>query len=306
MFPLLHLTTMARGLTLGVVQRLGAGQFLKRKKMLNFVDIFPEKDNDYNRYKVHFAIGHAVKKEPLIALSKNKFKEWQEYQNNKNFERDYIVSLVYYKTDEWIFAGLYKRIDVIKKYDSSRNKEYYWYTTELLDIQRDLIGRAVFSFEKKFRQSYVFLEKHYKKILLKELLGKPYRIAEFPGYENVILSFEELKEIMVDEEVTWRTALSSIKGIYLITDTNNGKHYVGSAYGDEAFWNRWVCYSNTGHGNNIELRKIIVKHGIDYAKNFQFSILEIRSKITDDDEIIRRETHWKRVIRTKEFGYNAN
>ncbi len=49
--------------------------------MLNFTDIFPKTTDSLDQYKVHLAIGRIVKKEPLLALSKNQFKEWQEYQN---------------------------------------------------------------------------------------------------------------------------------------------------------------------------------------------------------------------------------
>jgi hypothetical protein len=89
---------------------------------LTFVDLFPDLCNQPKRYKVHLAIGLRDKKEPLIELTKGKFKEWQEYQNNKNFERDFILSLLYYRPTEWIFGGVYKRIDVQRDYDPIRKK----------------------------------------------------------------------------------------------------------------------------------------------------------------------------------------
>lgn len=60
------------------------------------------------------------------------------------------------------------------------------------------------------------------------------------------------------------------KRVYVITDKSNGKHYVGSAYGEYAFWSRWAQYAENGHGGNIELKKIIKERGIKYAQNFQF------------------------------------
>ncbi len=274
--------------------------------MLYFTDIFPQITASLDQYKVHLASGRLLKKAPLIALSKNQFKEWQEYQNNKNFERNFIVSLVYYKFNEWMYAGIYKRIDVQKKYDQEKKKYYFQYTTELLDKQTDLIGKMIFYFPKDFRQSYILLENYYDKITVKGILPKPYRVTEFPGYENVVLTFEELREIIISEDLSWKTALSNIKGVYLITDIYNGRQYIGSAYGDEAFWSRWESYSITGHGNNKELAQLLKANGFDYAQNFQFSILEIRSRITDDEEIIRRESHWKRIMGTREHGYNKN
>jgi len=273
---------------------------------LRFSDLFPELCNQAKRYKAHLAIGRREKNEPLVELSRGRFKEWQEYQNNKNFERDYIVSLVYYRPTEWIFAGVYKRIDVQKHYDSAQKKEYYRYTTELLDTRKDLIARLIFSFPKEFRQSYVYLENFYEQFSVKAILPRPYRVEPFPGYENVILSFEKLKEIILSEDASWKTALSNSKGVYLITDRKNGRHYVGSAYGEDAFWNRWQAYSDTGHGENVELIEVLEKKGTHYKEHFQFSILEIRSRITDDEEIIKREKHWKNALGTREFGYNRN
>ena len=81
---------------------------------------------------------------------------------------------------------------------------------------------------------------------------------------------------------------------------------MGSAYGQDAFWSRWSTYAKNGHGNNKQLKSLIEKNGIEYAHNFQFSILEIRSTITSDEEIIKREAHWKNKLITHKFGYNVN
>jgi len=115
-----------------------------------------------------------------------------------------------------------------------------------------------------------------------------------------------LQTIIKKNDPTWYTAFQNVKGVYLITDKSNGKQYVGSAYGEFSFWTRWAQYANSEHGGNIELKRVIYKNGKDYAQNFQFSILEIRSTITDDSEIIEREQHWKNVLMTREFGYNKN
>jgi hypothetical protein len=98
-----------------------------------------------------------------------------------------------------------------------------------------------------------------------------------------------------------------VKGVYLITDTSNGKMYVGSAYGDTGIWSRWSCYITSGHGWNVGVKEVIKKHGLDYArKNFQLSLLEIFTMKTDDQLIIDREQHWKNALLTRAFGYNKN
>ncbi len=87
----------------------------------------------------------------------------------------------------------------------------------------------------------------------------------FPIFENLILR----------QRSDWKTALENFKGVYLITDTSNGKRYVGSAYGVAGIWSRWECYVGTGHGYNDELTAIISRNGLDYArKHFRFVLLE--------------------------------
>ena len=139
-----------------------------------------------------------------------------------------------------------------------------------------------------------------------EILREKYTISPFPGFEKIKISFEILKSIVSQEEVSWKTALSNVKGIYLISDISNGKLYVGSAYGENAFWNRWSEYSKSGHGGNVELKNLLNEKGAEYANNFQFSILETRSMNAPDDEIIRREAFWKEILLTRVFGYNQN
>lgn len=268
--------------------------------MLKLLDILQIQENDLPKYKLHLAIGPKNKKEPLYELFKGTFKSWQEWQTKKNFERDYILSIIYYDHDEWIFGGIYERKYV------NRVENHFEYYTELLDLRKDLIGRLIIRFHRPGRQSYLNLEKWVDKLEVVEILRKPYTVKNFPGYENVLIGFDLLKIIIKREEPSWKTALSSVKGVYIITDKSNGKIYVGSAYGDAPFWSRWALYAKNGHGGNKELKKIIDKESLEYASNFQFSILEVRSNITDDEEIIRRETYWKEVLKSREFGYNEN
>ena len=79
-------------------------------RMLKLLDIMPIGEADLSRYKIHFAIDIDDSREPLYELSQNTFKKWQEHQNKRNFERDYIFSLVYYGPDEWVFGGVYKAL----------------------------------------------------------------------------------------------------------------------------------------------------------------------------------------------------
>ena len=50
----------------------------------------------------------------------------------------------------------------------------------------------------------------------------------FSGYENAILTYEELREIVQDPTAyeSWHTALSTVNAVYLIVDRENGRKYV--------------------------------------------------------------------------------
>lgn len=88
-----------------------------------------------------------------------------------------------------------------------------------------------------------------------EILSTAYDGDEFPGYENIRLSFSQLETIIRNKRSGWLDALRNQKAVYLITDTSNGKMYVGSAtaqYG--MLLQRWTNYIDNGHGGNVELK----------------------------------------------------
>jgi hypothetical protein len=69
---------------------------------------------------------------------------------------------------------------------------------------------------------------------------------------------------------------------------------------------RWTRYASTGHGGNIELKAIVNGQGLDRAKPFRFSVLEIADIHTGEADVIARECHWKRVLLSREHGLNGN
>jgi len=265
--------------------------------MLSFSDLFPQLRDCPKDYKVHLATFSGT--DPLDEFINDKFKEWQERQSKRNFRRKYIISFIAFERDEWLFAGIYKTLGC------NRINKYFDYDTQLIESNNDLIGRLIIRYKRPSRQSYPFLENCMKDFQISRILKEKYSLEEFPGYDNTIVDYSKLQTIIRNCYPTWYTALKNIKGVYLITDKTNGKHYIGSASGEEAFWSRWTDYVRNGHGDNEELKKVISEKGIKYAQNFQFSILEISSK-TDRNDILKREEHWKKALMTREYGSNKN
>ncbi|WP_235929105.1 GIY-YIG nuclease family protein [Marisediminicola senii] len=124
--------------------------------------------------------------------------------------------------------------------------------------------------------------------------------VQFPGFDRLIANYAQLQAITREHRyASWRTALSSVVGIYLITDTRDGRQYVGKADGEENIRQRWTTYASNGHGSNVELR------GLD-PTSFQFSLLRVFDPATPTREIDAAESHFKVALGTRRHGLNRN
>jgi len=253
-------------------------------------------------FKIHFARwnGHS---QPLDVWtrSQDEWRGWQEYRPGRNdFNRKYIFSLVhfYHETDIWLFGGIYRVLE--------RRSDRY--VVELDDMGRQFSGRLKLYSPYRLRTTRTLMERHYQDFQITEILREGYSGRRFPGYGEIDLSFGELEALVRNERPDWKSALETTKGVYLITDTNTSRRYIGSAYGEDGIWSRWRAYVETGHGGNVELRKIVKQHDFDYCReHFRFSLLEDRRPGTTDDVIIARENYWKRILLTRgEHGLNLN
>ncbi|MGV9749141.1 GIY-YIG nuclease family protein [Nocardia farcinica] len=122
----------------------------------------------------------------------------------------------------------------------------------------------------------------------------------FPGFDRLVLDHSQLQAVMREHRyAAWRTALASVVGVYLITDTRDGRHYVGKADGVETIRQRWNAYATNGHGGNVELR------GLD-ASSFRFSLLRVFDPATPTREIDAAESHFKFALDSRRWGLNRN
>ena len=257
-------------------------------------------------YKVHLG-RRAGGIEPLDEWVRNRSNwcEWQKTRPNGGdvFSRDYIFSLMkfYHEEDIWLFGGIFRVTD--------RSGERY--KVELKEDLSAFIGRLKLrspSRTRQIRQTRTYLENHYEEFTVSEVLLEPYSGQRFPGYEDIDISFGELEALVQNSRPDWKAPLEKVKGVYLITDTRTGKRYVGSAYGDEGIWSRWVSYVNSGHGGNAELRQLVKDQGLSYPRaNFRFVLLEYHAPRTSEEKVIERETFWKNALLTRgEYGLNRN
>lgn len=257
-----------------------------------------------NEFKIHVA-SRSSEHQPLdvFVASKEKWKDWNSWRSEKDdFNREYIFSLIdfYHEKDIWLFGGIFK---VLKRNKKPRSLSY---KVELLDQSKPFIGRLKLKWHRVGRTRSRKMENCIDDFVVSEILKEEYTGETFCGYENINHDFHILESIFLSEKQDWKAALENVKGVYVITDKNNGKKYVGSAYGVSGIWSRWDNYIRNGHGHNDELIDLINQKGIKYARrNFKFTLLEYRSMKVDDKDIFAREVYWKQVLLScGEFGYN--
>lgn len=251
--------------------------------------------------KLHFA-QYNGNEHPLEEFLGGRFDEWQRLQRKGNFARPFVVSMVeMYETGRWLLAGVY-----VPGASVPDGNDRYYPSMQPIEAFAFLSGRLVIHYEKGFRIAYPNGETSAADMYVDELMREPHSVAHFPGFKHVDLSFEDLCVVVRQNHDSWRAGLSSVAGIYLITDTTTNQLYVGAAPGQGGFWTRWPCYAASGHGDNVEIKKLLAEVGMERAKAFRFSILEICDVQAGPDEVLARESHWKRILRTRQSGLNAN
>lgn len=175
------------------------------------------------------------------------------------------------------------------------------FSYEHLPEYEKYIGRLIVKFKNKAQTMIRNAESVINDCDISQILPDTFDNDIFPGYDKVSISWDELQRVI--EKDNWQTALQNQKGVYLMTDTSNGKKYVGSAYGENMILGRWRSYIKNGHAGNVGLKALTLDH---IQKNFTYSILDVYKSTTDDQIIIERENWWKKILQSRKFGYNEN
>jgi hypothetical protein len=255
-------------------------------------------------YKLHLACQNPDGLRPLddFVADPARWVGWNAWRGGKNdWTRPRILSFMefYPRTDGWLFGGAFEVVE--RRSDS--------YKLQQVAIFEKYIGRLLASFHRYqgMRGRAFKLESYLDQLIVAEVLPQLYSGESFPGFESIDHDFGFLEAVFRAQRADWKAVLENVKGVYLIADKSNGTKYVGAAYGDAGIWSRWSCYIGTGHGWNDELVALLRQKGPKYARDqFRFSVLEVMVKSTPDEVVLAREAHWKRVLLTREHGYNKN
>lgn len=210
-----------------------------------------------------------------------------------------LASFVATPLNETLFVGLFEivgvgkapagLVDPISKQDVGGHSLYDLKSSSLL---ADYRGKLMVEWGKGYRAWVQRAIAQNKPVMeIKRTMAEP----PFPGF----LEFSSLLSDLISVPSSWRAALSSVSGIYLLTNPTTGKQYVGSASGNAGFWGRWEDYVASGHGGNRIMKELP-------SADYHVTILEVASSYTGVDELLAMESHWKQKLHSREFGLNAN
>lgn len=253
------------------------------------------------------ALDHLLdNEEEWINMNAHKKKQ----SNNNMGESKYLLSFAQYYPygpEYFLFGGMYKVEKILPEVFEGKG-----YNLTLMDEFKEYAKRLIIKLEKPIgRDLYLRKYENLQEQLGPEIyeLSPATKLGVFPGYNNVRLTHSDLQFIVGSEAPEWKHHLSSVKGVYCITDTSNGQLYIGSAYGDnDGIWGRWKNYGNVKNltGGNKTFEEI-KDNGADHIiDNFTYSIIEIFDMRTEDSHIIKREEYWKKVFQSVRFGMNNN
>lgn len=254
---------------------------------------------DLSNVKIRFVKGNQVQ-DPieLYKNDKEQLLEWQfwNYKAKKSFQKGQIaIGFVQISKTKWLL------FDISEVTKDLNLFEGVGYEHQTLKEYKKYYGRVVIHYKNKAQNLVRKADSVISDCHVSHILEETYEDDNFPGYENVNISWNNLKNVIGNR--TWKTALENQKGVYLITDQSNGKKYVGSAYGADMIYGRWSDYVRNGHGDNALLRQLGFEH---IKNNFKYSILDIYKSTVDDNVIQKREAWWKKVLLSRKFGYNDN
>lgn len=241
------------------------------------------------------------------------FEEYQSVQGRFAFNAgDFVASFVAPPSGETIFVGLY---EVIERY---RNREAltcplsgfvyqagkaHQHTMRRSPLMQDYIGTLVIDWTTIGRQkpSQTFVQGAHDNPKPVLEIRREVQRKEFPGFRNFYAEVEHLNHL----PDSWKMALASVWGIYLLVCNATGKQYVGAAYGVDGILGRLLQYKSPQAVGN----KRLVRH--DRSKNlgrgYRCCVLDVITPGVSVSEIAQLESQWKEKLQTRgEWGLNEN
>lgn len=231
-----------------------------------------------------------------------RFETYQRLQAKKRFqENDILAVFVVPPANDTLFVGLYlvegigtvpegTLCPIAQDNENARDLLFYDFAADLR-LSR-YAGLLVVDWGKGFKSWVQWAGRQDKPVLeIRKAIVEP----EFPGFREFRWDVADIEAVPYG----WREALRAVNGVYLLVCKETGKQYIGSAYGQDGLWSRFLEYARTGHGGNIELKR----RG---HASYQVSVLEVVAPSASQDEVLRIEGLWKEKLGTRLHGLNEN
>ncbi len=251
----------------------------------------------------------------------NAYQQTQGIQVERAMQRaQYVASFIGHEPGRAVFIGLYtvqgyKPITFDEYWQIPENNELrsfghkgftkekaakrpytLWFNLTQTDFYSRWKGKLIIKWPPLDKNWYRWAHKPKNEMPIEAILEESALVATMPEWDMLELRWDEIKTL----PKRWKMKLSEWRGIYYIFDTSDRKGYVGSAYGKDNIYGRWIEYAKSGHGGNRLLKRL-------NPHNFLFTILERVSPDMEAADVIKRENSWKQRLHTrKPYGLNDN
>jgi len=260
--------------------------------MLKFNTLLREADFDPSKV---FLLRHEDSRvrSGLYRAWKTAPRDFEGYQNSQKWENRFpegssLAAFVIGPEGETLFVGIY---DVLKL--SRMNGPYHEPLLGDLPAEDRSLHETKHSHRMQEYEEKLVIEWGPAKLAWRQLAHMQNKIVleiraqrkdePFPPYLNFMHKVRGLNGI----HPSWQVRLKERKGVYLLT-FDDGMQYVGSATGEQGFWQRWCDYLTNGHGGN----RVLIRDRRD-ARDALVSILEFSGSAQTGPDIIKQEWLWK-------------
>jgi hypothetical protein len=144
---------------------------------------------------------------------------WKQKKQGNPFQVGQIgIGLLHLGMDKWLLVTIK---EIVKELNNQESGVHYE-AKEMAEFSK-YFGRIVVKYHNEVQMLIRKADSVMDNLEVLEILSTYYEGDDFPGYENVTLSWEKLHTIITREKKDWMTALKNQKGVYLITDKKSGK-----------------------------------------------------------------------------------
>lgn len=223
------------------------------------------------------------------------FEAYQSVQGPKNafIVGGLVASFIATRTGETVFVGIYQTVERRNAFEGERlpvldrrvdKKDIIHRMKFRSEAMDDYIGRLVI---KPWKDAINFVQKASARNPEVVEIRPKVREEPFPGLIECSLRVRDVPSIYKN----WQEYLQKYRGVYLLT-FDDGHQYVGSASGNEGFWQRWQDYAKNGNGGN----RVLINDSRDARKDGTLSILETTGSALNKEQIVAREMIWQRKL----------